>query len=178
MCFAQQPPLRNTAPTLEPSPPVQLRSSDGVIFEAPLRAVRKSNLLRWSLDKLAYRTIIRVRHVDSSHLRQVLAWCEYHQDDIVPDSDDYFGHIEVDADPAKNRWNTYQLLQFGTLCPWDRQWQLANWSSISRLLEAAYCLDIPPLFEMLEFVFDSQCRSRERGTSNRAFRTSFQRPSL
>lgn len=123
----QRLPLSVTAKPIATPQSVRLRSSDGLVFRASLRAVWMSNTIKKMIVHLAL-PISPVRHVHSRILDKVLTWCDYHQ-------------FEAKTNAFVRRCSI-------TLCPWDMQWLRVNAASMEDLLHAAYYLDIPRLVEM------------------------------
>ncbi|KAL7727824.1 hypothetical protein ACLKA6_019760 [Drosophila palustris] len=114
-------------------PTIKLQSSDEEIFDIDVEIVKCSGTIRPMLEGDDETAIWPLLNVNSSILRMVLAWANYHKDDPQPTADE-------DNENKEKRTNEITL--------WDADFLKVDQSTLFELMMAANYLEIEGLLDL------------------------------
>ncbi|EDW77005.1 uncharacterized protein Dwil_GK21211 [Drosophila willistoni] len=114
---------------------IMLQSSDKEIFVTDIKIAKCSGLIKRMLEDCGVENdeneVVPLPNVNSSTLRRVLTWANYHKDDPQPSEDD---------EPKEKRTDD--------IIPWDADFLQVDQSTLFELILAANYLDIKGLLEL------------------------------
>ncbi|KAH8346546.1 hypothetical protein KR084_003080 [Drosophila pseudotakahashii] len=116
-------------------PNIKLQSSDEEIFDTDIQIVKCSGTIKIMLENCGMEddenAIVPLPNVNSSILRKVLAWAQYHKDDPPPMEDD-------ESEDNRN----------DNIIAWDVEFLKVDQGTLFELILAAIYLDIKGLLEL------------------------------